>query len=152
MCFWERNLIKIWWIWVPNSNQVKMRLDHKFWHAQSRFLNNSPSVFSDFRCCEATNVTNSDPKINAKLNARQSSIFGTVFHELWDQNVSQIGPKLLHKSSLVGDVILERFWGDSAANGAEVSTPRGVVWGGVEGTFLGRRPGRRTNTHAWFTP
>ena len=29
MCFWDRILIKIWWMWVLNSNQVRMILDHK---------------------------------------------------------------------------------------------------------------------------
>ena len=56
MCFWDRCLMEIWWNLVPISNQVKMILCHKVWHAQSRFLNNSPSVLKDFSLLGNTSI------------------------------------------------------------------------------------------------
>ena len=151
MCFWDRFLFEIWWNLVPISNQVKMILCHKVWHALSRFLNNSPNVLNDFRFCEGAASTMSNPKIKAKSTAKTWTHFETCFSQNLDQKWIQMGTKLAGKSILVVDVISERCWSASEANGVELMTPRRVFFGGGEGTFLGRRT-TRTNTHAWFTP
>ena len=82
---------------------------------------------------------------------RPGSILGGVFNEIWVQKLSQIESKFGYRATLVGDVILERVWGDSEGNGPQVTPPRGRFLGGGEGTFLGRRKGQGSNTHAWFT-
>ena len=79
---------------------------------------------------------------------RPGLILGGIFNEIWIQKGIQIVSKFGCKATLVGDVMLERYWNESGANGQELPPPRGRFWEGVEGTFLGRR----TNTHAWFTP
>ena len=86
-CFWEAKLCEIWWILVQNLGQVRMILCKRSRSAQHRFLNNSPTVFTDFRFREATAATISEPNIDVKSNVQTQVDFGYVFVSNWDSKM-----------------------------------------------------------------
>ena len=58
------------------------------------------------------------------------SILEDVLYQIWIQKWCPTDSKFDCKATLVGDVILERVWGESAANGVDLGGPRGRFWGG----------------------
>ena len=86
-CFWEAKLCEIWWILVQNLGQVRMILCNRSRSAQHRFLNNSPTVFTDLRFREATAATISEPNIDVKSNVQTQVDFGYVFVSNWDSKM-----------------------------------------------------------------
>ena len=72
---------------MQNVNGVRMIRRNRLCCAQHRFLNNSPTFFSDFGYREATAATISDPNIDAKSNVPTQVDFGYVFLSNWKSKV-----------------------------------------------------------------
>ena len=132
MCFRARNLMTFWSILVPNSNQAKMRLGHKFWNVQSRFLNNSPCVLKVFALLVHTWIQGFGSKNRLRNQAweRYRSaidfwwILGSKIIENWVQNRWQ--------SDVEHEVVFKTVW---ARVGGVRCSHRPAAGGGVREPF-----------------
>ena len=126
---------KIGWFFINFDTKFELSEDDTLPQVMQCATSIFEIVFTDFRFRGVTAATISDPKIDVKSNVHTQVDFGYFFWQIGDQKWTQIVSKFGQKWFLVGDVILERFWGDSAATGGELTTPRGGWEGAVRELF-----------------
>ena len=113
-----------WWILVPNSHRLKMILYCKFWNPQSRFLNNSPCVFKDFRLLENILILGFGTKIWFNTNLETDSNLGAIWERFGYHTLAEIGVQIDSKPSLQANLFLEPFLNTLGGAGVEVTTPK----------------------------
>ena len=135
-------------ILVSNSNGIKMILYYKFCNAQSRFLNNSPTVLNGFCLFWNTSLLGFRSKNQLWNQAWQryefrmhlESILGPKIIKIRIQNRIRRGAG----GVLVFGTILE---GGRSCPGQKCHTPWGGWEGGYEGTILGGRTNHTRLVH-----
>ena len=84
--------------------------------------------------------------LEAKINFNRMRwlewILEGVLNQIWVRKCCPTDSKFDCKATPVRGVILERFWGESEANGVHLAGPRGGFWGGGWGNLF-----RKENKH-----